>query len=117
MMYPSRHFDDPRHPSLYDGITGWASHARQRSLAAMVIAGVGAWAAVLGIDWRHGPMAACLLTASAVAGWGLLEQRASTPHSGLITVAELLLVALGTMTAVVSGFALLFWIMGPAPVL
>jgi hypothetical protein len=117
MIWRPSHFDDSPHPSVYDGLTGWASHARQRSLVAIAVAGAGAWAAVLGVDWRHGPMAACLLTASAVAAWGLLEQRATSPHSGLITAAELVLVILGTVTAVVSGFALLFWVMGPAPVL
>ena len=117
MIYQPAHFDDPRHPSLYDGITGWASHARPRALAAIALGGITLWAAILGVDWRHGPMAACLLTLSAVAAWGLLEQRAATPHSGFITAAELFLVVLGTATAVVSGFAVLFWVMGPAPVL
>jgi hypothetical protein len=117
MIYQPAHFDDPRHPSLYDGLTGWASHARPRALATIALGGIAVWALILGIDWRHGPMAACLLTLSAVAAWGLLEQRSATPHSGLIAAAELVLVVLGTATAVVSGFAVLFWIMGPAPVL
>ena len=116
MIYPP-HYDDPRHPSVYDGITGWASHAQQRMLIALTLAGVVAWAVLLMVDWRHGPAAGLLLTVSAVSGWGLLEQRAATPHSGFIRVAQVLLVVLGTITAAVGGFALLYWVMGPAPVL
>jgi hypothetical protein len=117
MIYSPPHYDDPRHPSIYDGITGWASHAQQRVLVGLVLAGIAAWTVLLIVDWRHGPAAAVLLTVSAVSAWGLLEQRAATPHSGLITVAQVLLIVLGTTAAVVGGFALLYWVMGPAPVL
>jgi hypothetical protein len=69
------------------------------------------------LDWRYLPISGFLLTGAAVGGWGLLEQRAATPHSTLIRVAQLGLIALGTIGAVVAGYALLFWVMGPAPVL
>ena len=117
MIYSPPHYDDPRHPSLYDGITGWASHAQQRILTGIALVGIVAWAGLLAVDWRQAPAAGFLLTLSAVAGWGLLEQRAATPHSVVIRAAQVLLIVLGTITAVVAGFALLFWAMGPAPVL
>ena len=117
MILSPPHFDDPTHPSLYDGLTGWAAHARPRLLAAAAAAGVADWLALLLLDWRHGAIGGMLLTVSAVAVWGLLEQRASTPHSRAVTLAETLLVVVGTVMAVVSGFAALFWVMGPAPVL
>ena len=72
MIYSPPHFDDPMHPSLYDGIINWAQ-ARQQ-----IVAGVVAM---------------------------------------FIKVTQLGLVALGTIAAVVAGYAFLFWIMGPAPVL
>ena len=117
MILSPPHYDDPRHPSLYDGLTGWAVRARPRVLAGISVGAGLAWAALVLLDWRHGPIGGVLLSASAVAIWGLLEQRAATPHSRMIALAELLLVVLGTATAVVSLFAALFWVMGPAPVL
>jgi hypothetical protein len=117
MIYSPPHFDDPRHPSLYDGLTGWASHAQQRLLLGIAVVGILEWTGLVLLDWRHGPAAGFLLTLSAVAGWGLVEQRAARPHAALTTVAQVLLMILGTIAAVVGGFAWLFWVMGPAPVL
>jgi hypothetical protein len=117
MIVTRQHYDDPRHPSAYDAITGWAAHARPRTLWAVAVGGAVVWAALLAADWRLGPAAAVLLTGSAVSAWGLLEQRAGTPHTPLAAAAQLLLFLLGTVAAVVSGFAWLFWVMGPAPVL
>jgi hypothetical protein len=117
MIYSPPHFNDPRHPSLYDGITGWASHAQQGLLIGIAVAAILEWTGLVILDWRQGPAAGFLLTLGAVAGWGLLEQRASTSHATLITAAQVLLIILGTITALVGGFAWLFWIMGPAPVL
>jgi hypothetical protein len=117
MILAPVHYDDPRHPSIYDAITGWASQARARTLAAVALGGVADWAALFAADWRLAPAAGVLLTLSAVSGWGLLEQRAATPHSLFITVAQVLLFVAGTVAAVISGFAVLFWVMGPAPVL
>jgi hypothetical protein len=117
MILASAHYDDPRHPSIYDAITGWASHAGARTLAVMAVAGLVDWAALFVADWRLAPAAAILLTLSAVSAWGLLEQRATSPQSVLRATAQSLLFVAGTVAAVVSGFALLFWVMGPAPVL
>ena len=111
------HYGDLRHQSLYDVITGWASHAQQRLLAALAAAGLVAGIALVVSDWRRVPIAGLLLIASAVGAWGLLEQRTATPHSVLIRVLQGLLVLLGTIAAIMGGFALLFWVMGPAPVL
>ena len=117
MILSPPHYDDPSHPSLYDGLTGWAARTRPRALAAISLCAGLDWAALVLLDWRHGPIGGVLLTASAVAIWGLLEQRAATPHTRVIALAETLLVVLGTAAAVVSLFAALFWVMGPAPVL
>lgn len=117
MIYSAPHSDDPFHPSLYDGLTNWASHAHQRVLAAITAMGLIAGGALLVYDVRRVPIAGLLLTMSAVAGWGLLEQRSATPHSPLIAATQKLLVVLGTIAAIIAGFGLLFWVMGPAPVL
>ncbi|HEY8259464.1 MAG TPA: hypothetical protein VIG08_17530 [Gemmatimonadales bacterium] len=117
MILSPPHYDDPQHPSLYDGLTGWASHAHQRLLIGLVAAGIVAAGVILVIDWRRVPISGLLLTVSAVAGWGLLEQRAATPHSALVAATQTILVVLGTIAAVIAGFGLLFWVMGPAPVL
>jgi hypothetical protein len=117
MIYSPPHFDDPQHASIYDGITGWASHARQRWLASIAFAGSVGGAALLLVDWRHVPFAGLLLTGAAVGAWGLIEQRAMVPHSMATTIAQALLVVLGMIAAIVGGFGALFWVMGPAPVL
>jgi hypothetical protein len=117
MIYSPPHFDDPFHPSVYDAITGWAAHAGQRLLAALTIVGLMAGSGLVATDWRRAPLAGLVLVASAVGGWGLLEQRARVPHSAGIRMAQGLLVLLGTLGAVIGGFAVLFWVMGPAPVL
>lgn len=117
MILSRPHYDDPQHPSLYDGLTGWASRAPQRLLGGLVAAGIVAAGVILAVDWRRFPVSGLLLTVSAVAAWGLLEQRATAPHSALVATTQTILVVLGTVTAVVAGFGLLFWVMGPAPVL
>lgn len=117
MIYSPPHYDGSNHPSVYDGITGWAAHAQQRLLAGLAAAGIAAGVALLVSDRRRVAVAGLLLVASAVGVWGLLEQRAATPHSVVIRVAQALSVVLGTIAAVLGGFALLFWVMGPAPVL
>lgn len=117
MIYSPPHFNDPFHPSVYDSITGWAAHARVRWLVALTLAGVAVGAALVLTDWRRAPLAGLVLVASAVGAWGLLEQRTATPHSRVVRAAQTLLVLLGTLGAVIGGFALLFWVMGPAPVL
>ena len=111
------HFNDPLHPSVYDGITGWAAHARVRWLVVLTVAGMAVGTALVVTDWRRAPLAGLVLVASAVGGWGLVEQRAAVPHSRRVRLAQALLVVLGTLGAVVGGFAVLFWVMGPAPVL
>jgi hypothetical protein len=117
MIYSPPHFNDPFHPSVYDGITGWAAHTRVRWLVALTIAGIGVGTALVVTDWRRAPLAGLLLVASAIGAWGLLEQRTATPHSRGVRVAQSLLVLLGTLGAIVGGFTVLFWVMGPAPVL
>jgi hypothetical protein len=117
MIHSTQRYDDPQHPSVYDGIVRWASHARKRVLAGITAAGIVAAAALLIDDWRSLPIAGAFLTLSAVGGWGLLEQLTATPHSALTTAGQVLLVVLGTIAAIIGGFGLLFWVMGPAPVL
>ena len=117
MIYSPPHFNDPFHASVYDAITDWASHARQRLLVALTIAGIVAGTVLVATDWRRTPIAGLTLVMSAIGGWGLLEQRTRLPHSREIRVAQGVLVLLGTLGAVVGGFAVLFWVMGPAPVL
>jgi hypothetical protein len=72
--------------SLYDGITEWASHAPRKVLSGLTAAGIVIGTAVIATDWRQAPVAGLLLVAAAIGGWGLIEQRASTPHSRLIRV-------------------------------
>jgi hypothetical protein len=117
MIHSPPHFNDPSHPSVYDAITGWASRARQRLLLGLTISGIGVAAALIATDWRRAPIAGLVLVVSAIGGWGLLEQRTRIPHSREIRAAQAVLVLLGMLGAVVGGFAVLFWIMGPAPVL
>lgn len=117
MIYSPPHFNDPLHPSVYDGITGWASHTRVRWLVALTIVSIAIGIAVVAIEWRRAPLAGLTLVASAIGGWGLLEQGTRVPHSRGVQVAQWVLVALGTLGAIVGGFTVLFWVMGPAPVL
>jgi hypothetical protein len=111
------HFNDPSHPSVYDAVTGWAAHARVRWLVAITIAGIAVGVTLVAIDWRRGPLAGLMLMASAIGAWGLVEQRATVPHSKRVRLAQAMLVLLGMIGAVVGGFTVLFWVMGPAPVL
>ncbi|HEY7612197.1 MAG TPA: hypothetical protein VH764_04335 [Gemmatimonadales bacterium] len=117
MIYSPPHYSNPLDRSLYQGITGWASHASQRLLAGLTATGMVVGAAVVAIDWRRAPLAGLLLIAAAVGAWGLIEQRAVMPHSRLIRAMQGALVLLGAVGAVVAALALLFWVMGPAPVL
>jgi formate hydrogenlyase subunit 3/multisubunit Na+/H+ antiporter MnhD subunit len=115
VIYTPPHFDDPMHSSLYDGITNWATHAQQWLLASVATLGIGVLGVVAAIDWRFVPVAGCLVTATTVAGWGLLEQRAAKPHSAWTRAVQTSLVIVGSIGAILSGCAFLFWVMGPAP--
>ncbi len=117
MIYAPPHHPDPPHHSLYEGLTGWASHARQRVLVGLGASSLMIGSAVIAVDWRRAPVAGLSLVMATVACWGLLEQRAQIPHSAVIRMAQGLLVALGALGAIVAGLGLLFWAMGPAPVL
>ena len=106
-----------RNESLYQGITTWAAHADRPLLATMLILGLAGAPAVVLLDWRIWPAAALLITVSTVAAWGLIEQQVSSRRSFAVSAAQWLLVAVGTITAVLASFGLLFWLMGPAPIL
>lgn len=117
MIFAPPHHSDPVRHSLYEGLTQWASHARQRMLAALAATSLLIGSAVVVLDRRRAPVAGLMLIMATVACWGLLEQRAHVPHTTVVRVAQGLLVLLGTLGAVVAGLGLLFWVMGPAPVL
>jgi hypothetical protein len=77
--------------SLHAGITRWAGHADVTVLV--------------------------LLSVSAVGAWGLVEQKTAHPHSRLVVLAEWLLAIIGGMTAAAGALGILFWLLGPAPIL
>jgi hypothetical protein len=116
MIQSARH-PDLENQSLYGGITAWASHARHAVLAALAVTGLIGAGAVLLIDWHRLPLALFLTTGTTIGVWGLVEQRAHVPHSTAITLSQRVLVVAGTIAAALGGFGLLFWVMGPAPVL
>ena len=103
--------------SLHAGITRWAGRADATVLALLAILGTGGAAVMLTVDWRRWPLAAMLLSVSAVGTWGLVEQKTARPHSRLVIAAEWLLAGLGGAAAAMGALGILFWLLGPAPIL
>lgn len=103
--------------SLHAGITRWAGHADITVLALLTILGAAGTIVMVTVDWRRWPLAALLLSVSAVGAWGLVEQKTAHPHSRLVVLVEWLLAGIGGMTAAAGALGILFWLLGPAPIL
>jgi hypothetical protein len=109
---------DVRAPEpLDEAIARWgrlASPRLLRILGAVAVTGTGI---VLAVDWRRWPVASLLAALGCFAGWGLLahqpQERAGLP----LRLAQTALAAVGAVTAGVGLLGLLFWALGPAPIL
>lgn len=111
------HSELDRNESLYQGVTTWAATANPRTLGFILASSLIGGAALLVLDWHRWPLAGLLVTAGSIGGWGLIEQRAARPLSPVAVAVKGVLVGLGTIAAVLGGLGLLFWLMGPAPIL
>jgi hypothetical protein len=108
--------EHPQPPeSIYAAVTRWAAHAPPSTLRLLATLGLLAAAAILVLEWRRWPVAGALLSVSTVGAWGLLEQRATRPHSRAVGLAETLLAGLGIVVAALVGLGTLLWVLGPAP--
>ena len=63
------------------------------------------------------PLVGLCITTACVSIWGLLEQLLPPPRFRAIAMVEWSLVIIGTLVAVASSLGILFWFLGPAPVL
>ena len=109
--------ESPLHESIFDAITRWASLAPGHLLAFLLWTGTHGAIGVILIDARRWPAAAPMIAAAALGGWGLLERRASAGRILRIVALEWVLVLLGTAAVLITAFVVLFWLMGPAPIL
>lgn len=116
-MTPAFSPTPPRPESLYAAVTRWAAHARPSTLRLLATLGLGGAGGILLLDWTRWPLAGVLLTLSTIGAWGLVEQRAAHPRTVLVAATESALTGLGTVVAALVALGLLFWLMGPAPVL
>jgi hypothetical protein len=62
-------------------------------------------------------LAALFVMTAAIALWGLMEQLLPPPRRAVVDLAQWLLVGIGGVAAILSALGILFWILGPAPVL
>lgn len=105
------------HESIYTGVTRWAAQAESHLLQVMALAGVLGSLAVVLVDSSRWPVVTPMITMATIAGWGLLKRGEGQLPTRARRLLEAALVALGSLAAVVAAFALLVWIMGPAPIL
>ena len=108
---------DVRPPEpLDEAIARWgrlASLRLLRVLGAVAVAGIGI---VLAVDWHRWPVASLLAALGCFAGWGMLAHQPE--RRGLpLRVAQTALAALGAITGAAGVLGLLFWALGPAPIL
>jgi hypothetical protein len=103
--------------SLHAGITRWAGRADVTVLILLTVLGAVGTVVMVTVDWRRWPLAALLVSISAVGAWGLVEQKTAYPHSRLVVLLEWLLASIGGMAAAAGALGILFWLLGPAPIL
>jgi len=108
---------EPRPEPITEAVARWARLASTRLLAAAALLGAGTAAAVLLLDWHWWPAAALSIAVAAFGIWGTLERHYPRPHSLLVRAAKGAAVALGAAGVVVGALGLLFWLLGPAPIL
>jgi hypothetical protein len=101
--------------SLYAAVTRWAGHAPRALLTLLGLAGGLGGPAVLLVDWHFWPFSGLALAAGSTGLWGLIDQRATLPHTRRVTAAERLLTAVGLLSAMLGAVGLLFWSLGDAP--
>jgi hypothetical protein len=107
----------PAGESLHAGIVRWAGRADVTLLVLLAVLGGAGAMVMLTVDWRRWPLAAVLLSVSTVGAWGLVEQKAALPHSRLVIVTEWMLAGIGGTAAATGALGILFWLLGPAPIL
>jgi hypothetical protein len=113
---------DPHHSvnggeSLYDLVARCAAAARPVSLAGIALVCGAAAAAVLRLNIDAWPLAMFFLTTFATCLWGILEQLPPIRPRWLIKSLQIVLAVVGSAAAAAGATGVLFWIMGPAPVL
>lgn len=107
----------PSGESVHTAITRWA---RQASVTLLrLLGGIGTLGALVmvTVDWRAWPLGALLLSIGMVGMWGLVDQRSTNPRQRTILLLEALLAIVGGLAAALAGLGLLFWLLGPAPIL
>lgn len=109
---PMRHGE-----SIYAGITRWAARAERHLLEVMFWSGSLGSLAIAVIDTGHFLIATPMITLASIGGWGLAERDRRQHASRLSQFLEATFLVLGCLSAIVGSFALLIWIMGPAPIL
>lgn len=103
--------------SLHAGIIRWACQADRTLLALLAGIGTTGTLVIMLVDWRVWPAAGMLLSVGMVGSWGLVDQQAGSPHSRLVRVVAALLATIGGGAAALAALGILFWLLGPAPIL
>ena len=109
---------DPRPPEPIDeAIARLGRLASPRLLSILgSVAAVGV-AGVLLIDWQRWPIASLLGALACFAAWGLIEHRDPGNSGLLLRVTQQAVVALGAIATITGLLGMLFWALGPAPIL
>ena len=91
--------------------------ASPRVLAALLAIASAGVATVLFVAWHLWPLASLLAALGSFGAWGLIEHRAPSRRGFLLRAAQATVAGVGALAAVTGVLGVLFWALGPAPIL
>jgi hypothetical protein len=103
--------------SPFAAMRRWARGQTRHLFLVMAVAGILGAAAVIVIDEAQMIFCAPMISLASLGGWGLLLKRNQTRASRADRLLSALLAGVGGLALLIAVFGLLFWAMGPAPIL
>ena len=109
---------DVRPPEpLDEAMARWGRLASPRLLRVLGVVAVAGIGIVLAVNWHRWPVASLLAALGCFAGWGMLAHQPQERRGLPLRVAQTAFAVLGAATAAAGLLGLLFWALGPAPIL
>ncbi len=114
---PKPRSDTSRSPEPIDvALARLASRASPRLLKILTAIGIGL-GITLPLLTKRWPLASLGAAIAFFGAWGLIEHYYVRPHSRRVAIVQSVVAVLGLLAAAIASLSLLFWLLGPAPIL